>query len=582
MKIIQISDLHVTENTKELPDCAKELLKKAIEVIEPSEPVVLCVCGDIIDKGSKGNSTKKYNNAAVILREIQGIITQVNCDLKTVVVPGNHDICKKKGLCKKNEPPFSGFVEFACNVTGENVYKQFINQDVISVDYYGINWILCNSAHLSDRTFGDVDIPQLKELINDHQPSVIVMHHTLLSNSGNDNSVLRNGYDLVDTSKKGVLAILHGHIHGLQTITIDSKCRVIGVGSLLKDIMNVNKQLNVIDISMYNLYSASNYIWAGDQNHSVSCRDQFFGDDIINTSSDVLTLYHQVMDKAKAFSSRTEDRMRNTVIRYHGCYKSFCTQIESKAFQNYLEDAKLWQADGCPNILYYNHGSVIKAKDSYQYIVNLLNRNPTSRRAIITLINQDMVQDSGDDYLPSFDLIQFSFSNNRRNTLNVSLYMRSLEVSRFLPVNICEVYLLLKKLERDNIVSDEIDITIFAHSAAYIDRFSCFKKTALDITTEDDLIALIGGKNYNALYEMVKEKSETVETVINTEGLQKLKNALKRNGKKSYAKHVDNVLTIILTIKDLRESHSDLFMIKAEDTRKLESAYEKLLKDFLH
>lgn len=123
-------------------------------------------------------------------------------------------------------------------------------------------------------------------------------------------------------------------------------------------------------------------------------------------------------------------------------------EVNSGIIKSHESIAKEWQDITKPDHLHINHGEFIhKYGDAYEFISQELIKKRDSNRAVISMINMKNIIDSGDEPIPSFMLLQFGFSNDNFTKLFVTAYFRALEVSRFLPINLAEIAMFIKKLK---------------------------------------------------------------------------------------------------------------------------------------
>ena len=582
MKIIQLSDLHIGEKLGNSEQIVQELFNNACSMIKEGDEVAICICGDIVDKGSVGNIEAKYKNAERIMEVIKEKMRSLKCKYRIMMVPGNHDILSKWWHSRKQH--FEHFYKFASKVTDDKIYNQFMRKNVLNIEFGGINWVLCNSAHHGNKDYGLVDIDSIKGIIGKSKmPTVLLMHHTLFSDSNEDASALRNGYQVMDVIKNDTIAILHGHTHGFKNIKIGNRCLVVGVGPFLKNVPEINKQLNLLEINSQSIRYIKNFFWRSDI--QVSNTELYHrADNETYSGNELQSLITQV-------KLDVEDRacLHNVLIHYQASFTDMENQIMA-SFPNDLECAREWLSCVCPNTLYYNHGQTIASNESMEYVKKILLENPTSRRAIITLLNQKDIQNSKDGMLPSFGLVQFSFPTADRGELVISLYMRALEVSEFLAVNLCELFLMAKSLKEDNLSVSSVNISLFAHRVAAIKNFDAFRKAELDRINEDELTALLKTGDFKKIVDMLSEKRKSKETILHTEGIQLLKHCVHNCGldkHNSLYKKIENLENAVEYTKKQRELHSDLYDYekayeKSETYASLEKAYTTLISAFAH
>ena len=89
MQIIQISDLHIKEdsNVDEIKDRISKLYNSLQAILCKDECTVLCVLGDIVDKGDAA----LYKKAVDLFTYIKERFAEYNPSFE--FTPGNHDLC---------------------------------------------------------------------------------------------------------------------------------------------------------------------------------------------------------------------------------------------------------------------------------------------------------------------------------------------------------------------------------------------------------------------------------------------------------------------------------------------------------
>lgn len=550
MKILQLSDFHI-DSSIDIAEVKGKLDKMKASLssrIKPDEVLLICVCGDIIDKGE----TSLFKKAEIIFDYLKNEVFSA-LNVKFEFVPGNHDLCNLK---------FVGFDNFIKKYI-EDPYEYNGKANNHLRLFNGINTLLSNSSFKRSYEFGMLDITGLKTLPI-QEPTILVTHHTLLSENDADTSAIRNAYKLMEwIESKNVIAIIHGHTHGYKNILIGEKCRVIGVGPFLKQVPDINNQFNLIETSYGRIDKVTNYRFSADLDCFTS-HDVFVEDSRnIFTSSSVKELYDQIVQETKHLKS-----IYNLKANLSSDFNNFEKEIKS-VFGDIIPAANDWHCKTVPESLYYNHGQYMQTDSiwSIDYIIGELKNKSTSSRAIIPLINFDMVANSKDRFLPSLDIIQFGFADDRRSELFLTMYLRALEVNHFLKINICEAYIMAKQV-KDKIRSiEKINLTIVAFKAQYKEKYGCFRKANIDSVTESFLTRTIYEQNYRPVIEMLEEKIDLSETVIQDHGIEKLKNALLESSGagKCSAELVIKAETILETLSKLkyeRERSSDYIEIE--------------------
>ena len=512
MKLFQISDLHL-DGSIDLNEY-KTMLKKMAEVIikesDNSNIVYIICCGDIVNKGNNfGYSTSAKYVFDYLKSEIK------NKDIDFLFVPGNHDLCNSD---------FSAFCEF---ITDYNTRLDFCHNNVILYNTPKLDFLLINSEFHKDIKYGNIDLKQVStQLEKAKNPVIIVMHHTLMSRYAEDRSPLSNAYGLLDQiENNNVIGVLHGHTHGFSNILIGSNCRIVGVGSLFKYIPNCNNQFNVIEISQRCIETVTNYRYHFDLD---SFNQVLLYKNQMNSYFDgkkISEIYCKIMDAVQYHNG-----INNLYLQLSTDLQSYMSDMTS-CFVEDIKLAKLWLKETTPSTLYYNHGAymVDNGIHGIDYIIDELSHNSTSNRAIIPLFRFKDVLDHRYDYLPGLNCIQFGFLNDKKTTLYCSVYLRSLEVSRFLRINLSEIYLLVCKIYEKIRSISNLCITLYALKAQIKNNFSCFKKAQVDVATPGDLAHIIYSKDKNKLLKLLRDKFEMQETVINTSGLSALYDVMEKS-----------------------------------------------------
>ncbi len=532
MRIFQLSDLHLDETFK--IEEYNEMLEKMADIIAyestNEDNVHIVCCGDIVNRGNP----KEYNNSAISVFDFfKNKLHNKSVDF--ICVPGNHDLCNNE---------FKDYQEF---IKRYNHKINFITNNVSLYETTYVNYLLINTSFHKEISYGNVDLAQIKKHLRGvSKPTIAVMHHTLISRYAEDRSGISNAYEfLKQLEGKRVVGILHGHTHGYSDILVGTKCRVIGVGSLFAYFKNCNNQFNVIEIGPGTIDRVENYRYHFDLKDFKqellyeNSRNNFF------EGMAVSDVYMQIKD----------------AVKYHGGINNLSMIIKSdlssykkdmaQHFAQDIDNAKLWLEESVPSTLYYNHGKymVNDGEKGIDYIVDELNRNSTSNRAIIPLIHFGDVLDHRFDYLPGLNSIQFGFVNDEKTELCCSVYLRSLEVSEFLKINLSEIFILVSHISKEIRSIKKITIYLYAFKAQYKEHFSCFEKAAVDAISLGDLAHIIY-KDSHKLLDLLKNKFDMNETIVNTSGLESLYELM--SSSKNYSVECINRLAdIINKLKEL-------------------------------
>ena len=411
----------------------------------------------------------------------------------------------------------SSFDKFQSFIEQYNGKINFISENVILYEGAEINYVLVNSCYHKDYQYGNIDIGAFKEVIMKLlKPSLVVMHHTLLSRYSDDRSAISNAYKFLDIlENSNVIGVLHGHTHGYSNILVGENCRIIGVGSLFAYIPNCNNQFNIIDVKLGKVERVINYRYNFDLEKFSkvilfeNSKRNFFTDNKIST------VYSKVKDTVKYYGG-----INSLSINVNTTVDEYKYDME-KNFEADIDIAKLWLKEEVPSTLYYNHGQymVDSRNKGINYIINELVRNSTSNRAIIPLVRFSDVLDKQFGHLPGLNSIQFGFLNDEKADLFCSVYLRSLEVNHFLKINLSEIYLLLMQIFNEIRSVKRLIINIYAFKAQYKEKFSCFRKAKIDTLNVGTLSKFVYQRDILEIVSLLRDKFDMEETVINTTGL---------------------------------------------------------------
>lgn len=340
-----------------------------------------------------------------------------------------------------------------------------------------------------------------------------------MSKYSDDSSSIRNSYEFVDLiTKYNVIALLHGHTHGYSNILIGENCRIIGTGPLLKEIIDIPNQFNIVEIVASNINKIDNFSYRKDT-HDFHERELYKKkNNWLYSGNSVKKLYNSVVVNTKEYGCLNNFRMH-----IEQKYNEFKEEIEVN-FPDQIEIAKQWQESQCPPTLYYNHGMLMDKGNigGLDYIVKELNNKTTSSRAIIPLLNIEDVKGSGNDFLPSLDIIQFGFNKESKEKLYITIYLRALEVNHFLKINLCEIYEMVNYINKRFKSIQNLDINILSFRAQYKEKFGCFARAKIDVLDSFDIHELLLEKNIGKIVELLEEKISLSETVIVNTGVNNL------------------------------------------------------------
>lgn len=266
-----------------------------------------------------------------------------------------------------------------------------------------------------------------------------------------------------------------------------------------------------------------------------------------------------------------------SVFNNYLAYEFDVQLITQSGLSDVTEDAKGWAADTCPDSLHFNHGSYLKG--GMKHLIDELKNKPSGNRALLSLISQEHISNSGDKPIPSFMVLQSSIDDN---ILYCTTYFRALEVSTFLRINIEEIRQRLCTVYSECQNFNKIRLVIFSFRAYHNSSMIPLKKPAFDLLTPYILFQKLDDSPKD-LGNLIREKSKD-STVVYLEQLLHLKEALE-DGRGN----LPNVDLILKHLKDslyngeqlekirLLQSHHPVVKEKAD---KLSNSLIQLAKEF--
>ncbi len=275
----------------------------------------------------------------------------------------------------------------------------------------------------------------------------------------------------------------------------------------------------------------------------------------------------------KAKEACAKQAQQNLIL--HGKFP--ISEINGPFIQQFMDDAKKWQSAEVPDDLFFTHGKYIddSIKSGRKFITEELARKPDSNRACLSLMNMHDIVESGDGPIPSFLTLQFSLSGEENSQINVTAYFRALEVDNFLPINLAEIcdFLSFIKVSFPNI--SHFILTLISFKAYSNPKFNCLKKAEIDTLSPIDIYKVVDSGDIPVILRWLHEKQYSSETIISTEGLNSLCEAIEKSEysyPKKFLSRVKLALEYIGRIKEIRKSTS-----YANEIRELEEEVIKTL-----
>ena len=596
MYIVQIADLHIGSTILTTPKESDFLLKSAELIkkeIPQKETILICLCGDIIDskgllQGTSDESKKRYNNAIELIQRFEkNLKKEYNIIIKCCL--GNHDVTHVDDLI--------GFIK---EVDGDPPSRKELQECyTVEIDNVETKIIFVNSCDGDQIEKGRINYDTLEEELKNSGQSnkkILVLHHTIMSMFDEDNSSIRNAAKLVNLiDAYNVIGILHGHIHGREVLNIGkNQCKIIGTGALFsRDNPNVNSQFNIIELNKNKflkilncryLADGGNEPWDIKNLNDVETASVFKGDKFSE-------IYKELLDTLEILTP-----IYNLRIDIKTTYQEFISELDIFFYDDKLKRGdiewlypvlgEMWQATEVPEELYFNHGTYFKMGETsgIDYVASELKRKPTSNRIVLSTYNMGDIIQSLDDknYLPSLASIQFGKDEDK---LIIHMHLRALEAKRFLKINICEIYYLLKKLKEKSIEFEKVEIIISAFRVQKKEKFHCFLKSKIDVIEPEKLSAMVSYKRFPKLSQLFKEKRDARESITISRGIKSVYLAMKasneenvRDGKEiEYNQEILRLLERTLNIyEELDKIHRSVSVYNEEEEK-----YENEIDDLL-
>lgn len=596
MYIVQIADLHIGSTILTTPKESDFLLKSAELIkkeIPQKETILICLCGDIIDskgllQGTSDESKKRYNNAIELIQRFEkNLKKEYNIIIKCCL--GNHDVTHVDDLI--------GFIK---EVDGDPPSRKELQECyTVEIDNVETKIIFVNSCDGDQIEKGRINYDTLEEELKNSGQSnkkILVLHHTIMSMFDEDNSSIRNAAKLVNLiDAYNVIGILHGHIHGREVLNIGkNQCKIIGTGALFsRDNPNVNSQFNIIELNKNKflkilncryLADGGNEPWDIKNLNDLETASIFKGDKFSE-------IYKELLDTLEILTP-----IYNLRIDIKTTYQEFISDIDIFFYDDKLKRGdiewlypvlgEMWQATEVPEELYFNHGTYFKMGETsgIDYVASELKRKPTSNRIVLSTYNMGDIIQSLDDknYLPSLASIQFGKDEDK---LIIHMHLRALEAKRFLKINICEIYYLLKKLKEKSIEFEKVEIIISAFRVQKKEKFHCFLKSKIDVIEPEKLSAMVSYKRFPKLSQLFKEKRDARESITISRGIKSVYLAMKasneenvRDGKEiEYNQEILRLLEGTLNIyEELDKIHRSVSVYNEEEEK-----YENEIDDLL-
>ncbi len=189
------------------------------------------------------------------------------------------------------------------------------------------------------------------------------------------------------------------------------------------------------------------------------------------------------------------------------------------------EEARKWASEERPNDMYFSHGEY--RVGGIKHISDELKRKPTSNRALYSLINQNDINGSGDNAIPSFMVFQCTLDQTS-SLLNCVVYFRALEVSNFLRINLEEIRQNIISIYSDGVSYDQVKLLIIAGRAHNSPGHVPLKRPEIDVLTPIEIYRRLRDTPQD-FRDLLREKAKT-QSVVSYTSLESLKESLVAEG----------------------------------------------------
>jgi hypothetical protein len=242
------------------------------------------------------------------------------------------------------------------------------------------------------------------------------------------------------------------------------------------------------------------------------------------------------------------------IASYILAYNISTTNLIHNPLKDVSNDAKDWQSKKRPNDLYFNHGEFIN--NGIVNIINELKNKKSSNRALFSLIDQSTIEESNDDPIPSFLIFQ---ANIEGNSLYCTIYLRSLEVSSFLRINLEEIRLIIKEISESGINFTDVNLTILCARAHHTKNSNSLKKPKIDTMSQIQILDSLLDKE-PSIQELIFEKSKS-KYVFSITSLETLNEIISTGRHKTQnndlaSKYLKSSIDLSIELTELRKNNS--------------------------
>lgn len=238
--------------------------------------------------------------------------------------------------------------------------------------------------------------------------------------------------------------------------------------------------------------------------------------------------------------------------------------------------ARNWQSETRPKNLPFSHGEYFHGTKGIDHIVQELRSKTTSRRALISLVNMDDLLASGDQPIPSFLIAQCGIEGD---SLYVTAYFRALETIKFLPINLAEVALLIRRLRNEFPQLRLVRLLIIAFRA-YSEPDFVLDRAQMDIEPRGAIAMAVSKREIARLTSWLENKKKS-RSLFEVGAIEEMRNAMDAESS-TYPLPVRNAMQEAIAsleaLADLRSRASEGERLEMERNRFV-GALDKAIKE---
>jgi len=287
----------------------------------------------------------------------------------------------------------------------------------------------------------------------------------------------------------------------------------------------------------------------------------------------------EIVNKAKDYIGQEE-----FVLNFYLPVQFSPQLLEESAFNTQEELARKFQAYPKPDDMYINHGEYIK-DNGIDHMIKCLKEKRNTNRALISLIDQDDIINSGDNPIPSFLILQTNIDDDK---LFLTVYFRALEISTFLKINLEEIRMISSKILQkfDGLYQiNQIELHIFAFRAYIKEDINTFIRPKIEMLDRATLLKKLEKKPHE-IANLLVDKIQTISTIIDDNSFQKILNILEDETKSEDLNDIFKSTYFKILVKKIIEQSNRLKELREKDSHhkyfnQVHKEYQTLIKELI-